>query len=184
MHLKEKKISESLIYDGKIMKVTRDEVELEDGSSAFREVVHHSGGVSAAPLTKDGKLIFVRQFRYPFQEALLEFPAGKLEKNEDPFSAAKRELLEETGGVSCNWQSLGQIYPTVAYDTEIIHLYLAADTQFEAARPDEGEFIDIETYTFEEAMAMVLNNEIKDAKTVVMLLKISVLKNAGAVNIV
>ena len=181
MHLKETKLNETLLYDGMIMRVTKDQVQLEDGSLAYREIVHHSGGVSALPLTAEGMMTFVRQFRYPFQEALLEFPAGKLEKGEDPFDAAKRELLEETGGTSEKWHSLGEIYPTVAYDTEIIHLYLAEDTRFAEARPDAGEFIDIERYSFDEAMSMLMRNEIRDAKTAVMLLKLSELKRSGKI---
>lgn len=182
MHLSEEKINETLIYDGKIIKVTRDDVKLEDGTMTIREVVHHSGGVCAAPLTKDGNLIFVRQFRYPFQEALLEFPAGKREPGEEPFKGVERELKEEVGAVAGKWISLGEIYPTVAYDTEIIYLYLAMDLEFSEASPDEGEFIDIETYSFDEALKMVMDNEIKDAKTVAMVLKIKQLKEQGVIS--
>lgn len=182
MHLEEEKLSEQLIYDGKIIRVTKDEVRLEDGRTSIREVVHHSGGVCAAPLTKDGKLIFVRQFRYPFQRALLEFPAGKREQGEDPFEGVKRELKEEVGATAGRWIDLGQMYPTVAYDTEIIYLYLAADLEFGEATPDEGEFIDVETYTFDEALKMVMDNEIKDAKTIIMILKIAQLKAQSVIS--
>lgn len=182
MHLSEEKINETLIFDGKIIKVTRDDVRLEDGSITFREVVHHSGGVCAAPLTKDGKLIFVRQFRYPFQRALLEFPAGKREEGEEPFKGVERELREEVGAKAGKWISLGEIYPTVAYDTEIIYLYLAMDLEFGEAAPDEGEFIDIVSLSFEEALKMVMDNDIKDAKTVAMILKIKQLKDQGVIS--
>lgn len=182
MHLYEEKMSQQLIYDGKIIKVTKDQVRLENGRESVREVVHHSGGVCAAPLTKDGKLIFVRQFRYPFQKALLEFPAGKREAGEDPFEGVKRELKEEVGATAGKWIDLGQMYPTVAYDTEIIYLYLAAELQLGEATPDEGEFVDVETYTFDQALSMVMNNEIKDAKTIIMILKIAQLKAEGVIS--
>jgi len=182
MHLEEKKISEQVIYDGRIIKVTKDDVLLEDGKKTIREVVHHSGGVCAAPLTKDGKLIFVRQFRYPFQRALLEFPAGKREEGEEPFKGVERELKEEVGAVANKWIDLGQMYPTVAYDTEIIYLYLAMDLEFGEATPDEGEFIDIEYIEFEKALQMVMANEIKDAKTIIMILKIEELRRNGTIS--
>lgn len=183
MHLKEEKIRETLIYDGRIIKVTRDDVRLEDGSTSIREVVHHSGGVCAAPLTADGELIFVRQYRYPFQRALLEFPAGKREEGEEPINGVKRELMEEVGAKAGKWISLGEIYPTVAYDTEVIYLYLAMDLDFFNATPDEGEFIDVEKYSFDDALKMVMDNEIRDAKTVAMILKIKQLKDEGIISV-
>lgn len=181
MHLSEEKIRETLIYDGKILKVTKDEVRLEDGTMTIREVIHHSGGVCVAPLTEDGKFIMVRQFRYPFQRTILEFPAGKKEIAEESFEAVKRELKEEVGATAKTWRSLGEIYPTIAYDTEVIHLYLAMDLEFGEATPDEGEFIEVEILPFKDVLQMVMNNEIRDAKTVAAVLKITQLKSDGII---
>ena len=112
----------------------------------------------------------------------MEFPAGKREAGEEPFKGVERELKEEVGAVAKKWISLGEIYPTVAYDTEIIYLYLAMDLEFSKAEPDEGEFIDIETMSFDDALKMVMDNEIRDAKTVAMILKIKQLKDSGVIS--
>ncbi|MEE1105934.1 MAG: NUDIX hydrolase, partial [Ruminococcus sp.] len=112
MNLQEKKLSSKEIFNGKILHITHDEVELEDGSHAMREVVRHPGGVCVAAIDKDNNLLFVRQFRYPYNEVVLELPAGKLEKGSTPLENGKRELLEETGAVGYSYISLGQVYPT------------------------------------------------------------------------
>ena len=107
MHLDETMLKTENIYDGKIFKVTKDTVLLENKQNAIREVVHHSGGVCVVPMTDDGEVILVKQFRYPFQEAILEIPAGKLNPNEDHYKCGLRELLEETGAVPREYSNLG-----------------------------------------------------------------------------
>ena len=171
MHLEEKTISVEQIYNGKIIDVTRERVLLENKSEAYREVVHHSGGVCILPINDKGEVLFVRQFRYPFKEVLLEIPAGKRENGEDPKECGLRELKEEVGAVSKDITFLGKLYPTVAYDTEVIYMYLAQDLSFGEQKLDEDEFLDIVKIPFDKAYKMVLNDEIPDAKTQIAILK-------------
>ena len=175
MKLTEKRISGETVFDGKIMHVRRDIVELSDGSEAFREVVDHSGGVCVLALDDENRVLTVRQFRYPFEQVLQEIPAGKLERGEDPDEAAKRELREETGAVAGRMERLGEIYPTPAYCGEIIRMYLARDLVFGENDLDEGEFLDVVRVPFDELVEKVLAGEIRDAKTVVAVLKAKVL---------
>ncbi len=181
MDMFEKTLNEKEIFNGKIIRVHLDDVELSDGSKSFREIVEHSGGVCVAPITDNGELIFVRQFRYPFKKVLWELPAGKLEKGENPLEAGLRELEEECG-VECEKViDLGTIYPTVAYCSEIIYLFAATGLKPKKQKLDEGEFLVLETMTIEKATEMVMNGEISDAKTVALVLKISKLKSEGKI---
>ena len=124
MAFTEKTLNEKEIFDGKIIRVHLDDVELSDGTKSFREVVEHSGGVCIAALTEDDELLMVRQYRYPFHRELLEVPAGKLEKGEDPMEAALRELSEETGITAGKIEPLGALYTTPALMDEIIYMYI------------------------------------------------------------
>lgn len=171
MHLEEKTISVEQIYNGKIIDVTRERVLLENKSEAYREVIHHSGGVCILPINDKGEVLFVRQFRYPFKEVLLEIPAGKRENGEDPKECGLRELKEEIGAVSKDITFLGKLYPTVAYDTEVIYMYMAQDLSFGEQKLDEDEFLDIVKIPLDKAYKMVLNDEIPDAKTQIAILK-------------
>ena len=181
MAFSEKTLNEKEIFDGKIIRVHVDDVELSDGSLSFREVVEHSGGVCVAALTDEGELLMVRQYRYPFHRELLEVPAGKLEKGEDPLEAGKRELEEECGVVADEIISLGEIYPTVAYCSEIIRMFAAKGLRKTDQHLDEGEFLGVEKVKFEDALAMVMKGEIRDAKTVAAILKLNVLKSEGKI---
>ncbi len=171
MELTEKRLSGETVFDGKIMHVRRDTVLLGDGSKAMREVVDHSGGVCVLALDDDGCALIVSQFRYPHERVLREIPAGKLERGEDPFEAARRELREETGAVAQRWESLGEIYPTPAYCGEIIRMYLARELTFGETDMDEGEFLTMERVPFDKLVAEVLAGKIRDAKTVAAVLK-------------
>ena len=173
MEFYEKTLNENVIFEGKIITLHVDDVELPDGSTSFREIVEHSGGVCVAALTEDMKLKFVRQFRYPYKRVLLELPAGKLEKGENPLTAGIRELEEECGVVADKVVSLGQVYPTVAYCSEVIHLFLATGLHETEQHLDEGEFLDIEEIELKTAAEMVMNGEISDSKTVALILKIA-----------
>ena len=175
MELREKRLSGETMFDGLIMHVHRDVVMLNDGSESIREVVDHSGGVCVLALDSDGCALIVSQFRYPHDKVLSEIPAGKLERGEDPFDAAKRELREETGAVATRWESLGEIYPTPAYSSEIIRMYLARDLTFGETELDEGEFLMLERIPFDSLVAQVLAGEIRDAKTVAAVLKAKLL---------
>ncbi len=181
MNFEEKTLKSELIYDGRIISVHVDDVELPDGSKAKREVVEHSGGVCVAALTDNDELLFVRQFRYPYKRELLELPAGKLEKGENPLEAGMRELEEECGVVAEKVFSLGTVYPTVAYCSEIIHLYGATGLRRTEQHLDMGEFLSVERKPLDEAVRMVMNGEISDSKTVALVLKIAKLKETGEI---
>ncbi len=179
MLLTEKTLSTSDIFNGKILHVIHDEVELEDGSRSMREVVRHPGGVCVAALDSEDNLLFVRQFRYPYSEVVLELPAGKLEKGSTPLENGKRELLEETGAVGFNYISLGQVYPSPGYTDEIIHLYACRVKEQSENRPDKGEFLNVEKIPLKKAAEMVLNNQVFDAKTQIAVLKTAMLITSG-----
>ncbi len=181
MGFSEKTLSVKKIFDGKIINVHVDDVELSDGKTSIREVVEHSGGVCVAPLTDEDELLMVRQFRYPFSRELLEVPAGKLEKGEDPLAAGIRELEEECGVVADRIISLGEIYPTVAYCSEIIRMFAATGLHKTHQHLDEGEFLGVEKVKFSDALSMVMSGELRDAKTVAAILKIARLKEEGKI---
>ena len=143
MNLTEKTLKKEYQYQGKILKMRVDEVELPNGNTAKREVVEHPGGVTIAALTDDNELLFVRQFRYPYETVLLELPAGKLDPGENqPLEAAKRELQEETGAVGKDYISLGTFYPSAGFCDEVLHLYFCKVASIGASHPDEDEFIE------------------------------------------
>ena len=131
----EKTIRSQTVYEGRVITVTQDTALLENGETALRDVVHHHGGACILPYFEDGTICMVRQFRYAMQQELWELPAGKLEKGEDPFEAAKRELTEECGVTADEYISLGQIYPTVGYDTEVIYIWAARGLHPAAMHP-------------------------------------------------
>ncbi len=171
MHLFEKTVESELIFDGKIITVKKDKAELENGEIVNRELVIHPGGVCVVPINENGEVLMVKQFRYPFQEALVEVPAGKLEFGEDHREAGLRELREETGAVCEKFEYLGVCYPSVAYLTEKIHMYLATGLTFENQDLDDDEFLDVIKIKLEDAVEMVMNNELPDAKTQCAILK-------------
>lgn len=171
MVLKEKTLSVEEIFKGKVIDVTLEKIELENGRPSMREVVHHPGGVCVVPIDDEGNVYFVKQFRYPFKTVLMEVPAGKLEKGEDHRECGIRELKEEIGAEAETFEYMGCIYPTVAYDTEIIHMYLAKGLTFGEQHLDEGEFIDVVKIPLEKAYEMVMANELPDAKTQTAILK-------------
>lgn len=181
MKLYEAKKRGKLIYDGSIIKVNLDEVLLENGNEASREVVRHPGGVSVAVLTDNDELIFVRQFRYPYGEVLLELPAGKLEPGEDPFEAMKREQAEETGTTGKNYVSLGELYPSPGYCDEIIRLWACRLDRETDMDLDEDEFLEAEKIAIDRAVEMVLAGEIPDSKTQVGVLKTAALLKKGLI---
>lgn len=156
-----------------------DEVELENGETAPREIVAHPGGVCVAALDEQNRMFFVRQFRYPYKEVTLELPAGKLEKGQSPLENGKRELLEETGAVGREYITLGKVYPSPGYCGEIIHLYFCRVDHYEQQQLDHGEFLHVEKIPLEQAVEMVMNHEIPDAKTQIAVLKVSALVQKG-----
>ncbi len=171
MHLFEKTVGSEMIFDGKIIKVKKDKAELENNEIVNRELVIHPGGVCIVPVTDNGEILMVKQFRYPFQTVLTELPAGKLEFGEDHREAGLRELKEETGAVCEKFEYLGVCYPSVAYLTEKIHMYLATGLSFDKQHLDDDEFLDVIKVKIEDAVEMVMNNELPDAKTQCAILK-------------
>lgn len=158
-------------HQGPVVEVTEDIVSLPNGAASVREVVHHPGGVCVAAVDDGGNVAVVRQYRYPFGKVLLELPAGKLEKGEDPFDAVKRELSEETGLEADRWTELGHIYASPGISTEKLYLYLASDLRQGQAHPDPNEFLDVEMMPLAELYRMAVDGQIHDAKTVVGAMK-------------
>lgn len=179
MKLTETTVNKNYVYNGKIINVRRDDAALYDGKPCIREVVEHHGGVCVAALTEENELLFVRQFRYPYMEVVLELPAGKLEKDEDPFEAGKRELEEETGFVAAKYYDLGNFYPTPGYCGEIIHLYAASGLTPTQMNPDEDEYIEVEKIAVEKAVEMIMNNEIPDGKTQALVMRVAEMLRTG-----
>jgi ADP-ribose pyrophosphatase len=171
MELFEKKLSSEQIFDGVVVKLFVDRVELPNKKTSVREIIRHPGAVCVIPVTDEGEVIMVRQFRYAFNQVLLEIPAGKLEKGEDPLDAALRELEEESGVVAKKIEYLGEIYTTVAIIDEKIHLYLATGLEFKDSHPDEDEFLEVEKIPLSTLADMVMKGEIKDSKTQIAILK-------------
>ncbi len=170
--LTEKKLDSEIIYKGKILDLHRDSVLLPNGNTGVREYIRHIGAACVVPLTKDRKILLVKQFRYPFGAVLPEIPAGKLDSAaEDPLEAAKRELREETGAVAGEMIGLGAFYPTCAYSNEVIHMYLAKDLSFGAQHLDDDEFIQCEAVPLDEFVQRIMAGEIKDGKTQTAVLK-------------
>lgn len=176
MHLEEKKIDSQTLFQGRIITVCRDNVLLENGETATREMVLHPGGVCVIPYCEeDDTILMVKQFRYPFQKPLLELPAGKLEWGEKHYDCGLRELREETGATPKSYEYLGAIYPTPAYVSEIIHLYLAKGLEFGDRNLDKDEFLDVIKMPLDKAAQMVLQGEICDSKTQIGILKAKLL---------
>ena len=171
MELSETILKSEYKFRGKIISVRVDDVKLPDGTKSFREIVEHSGGVCALPIDDDGFVYFVRQFRAPYQDETLEIPAGKRDKDEDVCLGASRELKEEIGASAHEMISLGQIYPSPGYCGEIIHIFLAKGLDFSEQKLDEGEFLNVVKMPYTQALKMAELGEIKDAKTLVALLK-------------
>ena len=178
--MNEKTLKDTTVFDGHLIRVHVDDVELDNGQTAKREIVDHPGGVSVAVLTAENELLFVKQFRCPYKEVLMELPAGKLEKGEDPFEAMKREQREETGTTGKDYVFLGNLYPTPGYGGEIIRLWACrVDQETGQLDLDPDEFLQTLRVPLDKAVEMVLNNEIPDSKTQVGVLKTAALVHKG-----
>ena len=169
--LVEKKISSERVFDGFLLHLNKDEIELPNGHRATREWIEHPGASAIIPLLPDNQIILVRQFRYPVGKVTLEVPAGKLDKvGEDPLECAKRELSEETGYTAGKIWKLTTIATTVGFSNEYIHLYAASDLTAGKVHPDSDEFINVVKMPLTAALQMVETGKIYDAKSAVSIL--------------
>ena len=173
----EEAVSSEEIYKGKIVHLFCDTVRLPNGKEATREVIRHVGAAAVVPLTDEGDVILVRQYRYPFSQVMLEIPAGKLDIGEDPIDCAKRELIEETGYDAKELVYLGAFYPSVAMLNEVIHLFLAKNMTLCETNLDEDEFLHVEQRPLGEVVEAVMRGEIPDGKTQTAILKTFYLLN-------
>ncbi len=168
----EKCVSSERIFEGKVLTVKKDEIELPNGKLGFREYAEHKGAVAVLPLTDEGEVILVKQYRYAVGRVFLEVPAGKLDYvGEEPEEAALRELREETGARAASLTPLGVLIPSPAILTEKIHMYLAENLTFGETSPDEDEFLELVKMPLSELVDRVMRGEIEDAKTQIMALK-------------
>jgi len=158
------------VYDGGLLKVHRDIVSLPDGTQGSREFIRHPGAVAVVALFDDGSVLLERQFRYPHDRDFIEIPAGKLEPGEPHLDTAKRELLEETGYTAVEWRRLCVLHTAIGYTDEGIELFLARHLTLQARKLDAGEFLEVFQLPFGEAVEMVRDGRITDAKTVAALL--------------
>ena len=171
----ERCVTSQPLFDGKILHLRLDAVQLPNGAPAEREVIRHCGAVCIVPLTDDGRVILERQFRYPIDQVITEIPAGKTDPGEDPLAAAQRELREETGFEADSWLSLGTFFPAAAYCDERIEMYLARGLHAGEQRLDADEFLNVFSLPLEELVDAILRGEIPDAKTQAAVLKVSLL---------
>jgi ADP-ribose pyrophosphatase len=164
--LTEKLISSEQIYDGRLVHLSVDTVQLPNGETAKRELVRHGGAVAVVPMDNNGDVIMVRQYRHAAGRIMLEIPAGTLHKDEDPALCAVRELQEEAGYKPGRLQKLGGMFVAPGYTTEFIHLYLATDLVESRLQLDEDEFLEILRLPMHDVINRIMSGEIMDGKTI------------------
>lgn len=169
--LQEQTVSSRTVFAGRLLHVYEDTVRMPDGALKTREYIRHRGAACVLPLTEEGEVYLVRQFRYPFRTVLTEVPAGKVDAGETHLETAKRELKEETGLVADEWTDLGGLYTSVAYSDEYIGVFLARGLHQDEQTPDEGEFVDVVRKPLSELVEMVMRGELPDPKTQLAILK-------------
>lgn len=161
-----KKIKEELVYEGKIISVYKDYLELSNGNKVVWDLVKHKGAAAVIPVRDDGKILLVRQYRNALEEMTLEIPAGGLEQGEDPIECATRELEEETGFASKNVAHLVSTISAIGFCNERVHIYYATDLQVSKQNLDENEYVEIEAYSMDELVQMIDDGRIQDGKTI------------------
>mgnify|MGYP000599218907 FL=1 len=171
MIFEENTVSSEMIYEGAIINLRKDKVTVKNGLS-YREIIEHNGGAVLAAITDEGKMVMVRQYRKPAEKVMFEVPAGKIDKGEEPYKTAIRELKEETGYTATEVRFMTSFYPSVGYSDEVLYLYLctglvAGDTDF-----DDNEAIDIEEWDVEDLFSMVMKGQIDDAKTIIAIMMV------------
>jgi len=164
-HLSETRVASQELLRGHFLHAMRDTVRLPDGKEASREYVIHPGAVMVVAELPDGRLVLERQFRYPVQSVMVEFPAGKLDPGEDSLACAKRELLEETGYTARQWARAGVLHPVISYSTEFIDIWFARELTAGERKLDAGEFLDVFSASADELLQWCRDGRITDAKT-------------------
>ena len=155
-----------IIFNGRVFDIKVDQITYDSGNNDIREVILHNGGAVVLPITSEGRFVFVKQYRYPFDEYMLELPAGKLEVNEDPLLCATRELTEETGYSSTNISYLGKIYTSPGFCNEILYLYLAENLIPGNHNREEGEYgMEVFEYSLDEVKDLINDGKIVDSKS-------------------
>lgn len=175
--LTEEKVSSEEIFKGRVVHLFRDTVRLPNGKLTTREVMRHPGAVAIVPITENGEVLMVRQYRYPFERVLLEVPAGKLDPGEECEACARRELSEETGAEAEELTYIGEYYPSVAILDENIRMYIAKGLTYKQAHTDDDEFLQLERIPLKTLVNQVLSGEIEDGKTQVAILKAWCMEN-------
>lgn len=165
LDLNETLVNSETLFKGKFLHVKRDTIALTDGTHGSREYVVHPGAVVVVPLLDDGQVVLERQFRYPVGQVMIEFPAGKLDPQEDPLKCGLRELQEETGYTCAEWAYAGKIHLAIAYSTEIIHIYFVRGLTLGPRKLDVGEFLDVFTAPAQQLMQWCIDGTVTDAKT-------------------
>jgi ADP-ribose pyrophosphatase len=164
-HLVEISVGSEELLKGHFLHVLRDTVRLPDGNHATREYVIHPGAVMVVAQLDDGRTVLERQYRYPVQSVMVEFPAGKLDPGEDSLACAQRELLEETGYSAREWARAGVLHPVISYSTEFIDIWFARGLTLGERKLDAGEFLDVFTATPAELLSWCGSGRVTDAKT-------------------
>lgn len=167
LHLKEVKVDGDIAYEGHFLKVQRDTVRLPDGKTSKREYIRHPGAVVILPVFDDGSILLERQFRYPLNHVFIEYPAGKIDPNEDPLECAKRELQEETGYTAHDWRFVCTIHNAIAYSDEHLDIFLARGLTAGESKLDEGEFLETFKATMPEMLGWIREGKVTDVKTVI-----------------
>jgi len=170
--LDELRLTTEDVFNGNLLRVKKDTVLLPDNRTACREYIRHPGAVAVVPVLDDGRVVLVKQCRYPLDTVMWEIPAGKLDKgpDEDLLECAKRELGEETGYEAGEWEYLFPIATTPGFSDEIIHLFVARGLTEHTQHPDEDEFITCKAFTMDEIKSMILSGDFYDAKSICALL--------------
>ncbi len=166
-HLIEQKTGSVELLKGRFLHAFRDTVRLPDGTQTTREYIVHPGAVMMIAVLDDGRLVLERQYRYPMQRVMIEFPAGKIDPGEAPLACAQRELLEETGYSAREWARAGVLHPVISYSTEFIEIWFARGLTLQERNLDQGEFIEVLLATPEELLEWCGDGRVTDAKTII-----------------
>lgn len=163
----EKTMKSDKVYEGKILNLRIDTVELPDKKYSKREIVEHPGAVCIVPMTESNEIYLVKQYRKAIDKEILEIPAGKIEIGEEPKDCAIRELKEETGLTADNYEYITEFYSSPGFCNEKMYLFIATDLEEGEATPDTDEYIDVEKYPLEKLLHMIEIGEINDSKTII-----------------